>query len=256
VRLAQILTNLLDNAAKYTPDGGVIAVEARRVHRQAAVTVRDNGIGIAPEALPRIFDMFTRERRPGRAEHDGLGIGLSLARQLAELHGGTIDALSAGPESGSEFTVRLPLVAAPHASEPDPPAADALPSMRVLVVDDNEDGAVSLAMVLQHLGADVRVTHDGPSAIEAFAEWQPAVVLLDIGMPGMNGYDVARTIRAQFPDRAASLVALTGWGQDEDRRRAREAGFEHHLVKPAEIDALRGLLHGLARGREPAAGAA
>jgi PAS domain S-box-containing protein len=246
VRLAQILANLLNNAAKYTDDRGDIAVRARRDGDCAAISVRDNGIGIVPQALPRMFEMFSRGDRDSGRSQGGLGIGLALSLRLAQMHGGTVDAHSAGVGEGSEFTVRLPLAAAAQATQPAPPPEDAsLARTRVLVVDDNHDAGDSLGQVLGILGAEVRVARDGLEALAAFASYQPSVVLLDIGMPGMNGYEVARTIRTRFPHRPASLVALTGWGQDDDRRRAREAGFDHHLVKPAELSALQKLLGSL-----------
>jgi CheY-like chemotaxis protein len=187
--------------------------------------------------------MFSRGTGRGELEQGGLGIGLALSRRLAEMHGGTIEARSEGEGKGSEFVVRLPLGAPPPRSVA--PAAGGtlgLPPVRVLVVDDNQDSAASLGMLLGTLGAEVTVAHDGPSAIDAYGSFQPAVVLLDIGLPGMDGYEVARELRERDPGRRTTLVALTGWGQDDDRARARRAGFEHHLVKPAEIAALQGLI--------------
>ncbi|MEP6790736.1 MAG: ATP-binding protein [Ramlibacter sp.] len=246
VRLAQVLANLLNNAARYTEDGGHIAVRAWRDGGEAVISVRDDGVGIAPEALPRMFEMFTRGDRDSARNQGGLGIGLALSRRLAQMHGGKLEAHSEGPGKGSEFTVRLPL-AAGEAQDAERQAAQAasLGRRRVLVVDDNRDAAESLAMVLEMLGADVRVAHDGMAAIEAFGAYRPSVVLLDIGMPGMNGYEVARALRLRGAEIPATLVALTGWGQDADRQRAKEAGFDHHLVKPAEIDALQQLLASL-----------
>ena len=247
VRLAQVLSNLLNNAATYTEDGGRVAVEAKHDGDHVTVSVSDNGPGIAPEALPRMFEMFSRGARSGARGHGGLGVGLALARRLAEMHGGTLNARSNGPETGSVFTLRLPLAANQAADAPiaEPPLAR-LAQTRILVVDDNGDAAESLGMVLRLLGADVRVAHDGHQAIEAFGAYGPAVVLLDIGMPGMDGYEVARTLRRRFPDHRAALVALTGWGQAKDRRLSQEAGFDHHLVKPADINALQALLASLA----------
>jgi CheY-like chemotaxis protein/two-component sensor histidine kinase len=243
VRLTQILANLLNNAAKYTDAGGEIEVAARRDGDSVEISVRDNGVGIESEALPRLFQMFYRGG--GRhAGHGGLGVGLALSRRLAEMHGGNIEARSEGPGRGSEFIVRLPAAAPLKARERGPGAAEPERPLRqrVLIVDDNRDAAESLSRVLQMLGADVRVAHDGPEALEAFRSYQPAVVLLDIGMLGMDGYEVARRLRADFPDRRVALVAMTGWGQEEDRRRAREAGFDHHLTKPADMTALQTLL--------------
>ena len=250
VRLSQILANLLNNAAKYTPDGGTIVLAARREGGQALLSVKDNGAGISEAALGRIFEMFNRETRADARGKGGLGIGLTLSRRLAEMHGGSIEARSEGEGKGSEFVVRLPLAAPPARSAvPAPAGSGLLAPVRVLVVDDNRDAAASLGMVLEVLGAEVRLAHDGYEALDAFGAAEPAVVLLDIGMPGMDGYEVARRLRARFPDRRPALVALTGWGQEDDRRRARDAGFEHHLVKPAELEALRSLFADIERRR-------
>ncbi len=243
VRIVQILANLLDNAIKYTESGGRITVRAWKNGDSVAISVRDNGMGIQPEALPRMFEMFSRGDRDVARAQGGLGIGLALSRRLAEMHEGTLDARSEGHGQGSEFTLRLPLVESGEATGVAKPAADlSLALTRVLVVDDNHDAGDSLAMVMEMLGAEVRVARDGAEALEAYAAYEASVVLLDIGMPGMSGYDVARTMRSRFPGRRTVLVALTGWGQEEDRRRAKEAGFDHHMVKPAEIDALQELL--------------
>jgi PAS domain S-box-containing protein len=239
VRLTQILANLLNNAARYTARGGRISVTLAREGGAACIRVRDTGSGIAPELLPRLFAMFSRG-----GNSSGLGIGLALARRLAEMHGGSIEAKSEGPGRGSEFVVRLPLLAgAPAAQAPRPPAAKLRPR-RILVVDDNRDAADSLAMLLSFLGAEVETANDGPGAIAAFERVRPAAVLLDLGMPGMDGYEVARSLRAAGAD-GVPIIALTGWGQDEDRRRAREAGFDHHLIKPADMGALQALLASL-----------
>ena len=248
VRIAQVVANLLNNAAKYTDPGGRITVRAWRDGEQGAITVQDNGVGISTDAIPRMFEMFSRGDRDSGRGQGGLGIGLALSRRLAEMHSGSLDGHSDGPGKGSEFTLRLPL-ADVAADAPDPIAlaatpqpADALARMRVLVVDDNVDAGDSLGLILDHLGAQVQVVRGGAEALDAYPNYLPAVVLLDIGMPGMNGYDVAREIRGRYPQQPAKLVALTGWGQEEDLRRAREAGFDHHLVKPAEIGALEALL--------------
>ena len=243
IRLAQILANILNNAVKYTHDGGHIALRARREGNEAVISIRDDGVGIEAADLPRIFQMFNRGDRDNSGSQGGLGIGLALARRLAQMHDGSLDARSDGLGMGSEFVVRLPLAsAAPVASALPERDDEDLQRTRVLVVDDNQDAADSLSMVLDVLGAEVRVAHDGAEALATFAGYSPSVVLLDIGMPGMNGYEVARAIRAQFPKSAAILVALTGWGQEDDRRRAREAGFDHHLVKPVDLDVLQDLL--------------
>jgi PAS domain S-box-containing protein len=247
VRIAQVLANLLDNAAKYSDDGGRIAITLRRADEgHATITVSDNGPGIAPEALPRMFGMFSRGDRTSGRGQGGLGIGLALARRLAEMHGGTLSAQSEGLGKGCAFTLRLPLAVSQLAgAAPESALNDAVPRRRILVVDDNRDAADSLGMILTVLGADVRVARDGPEAITIFRSYEPSVVLLDIGMPGMDGYEVARTLRSFSPGNKATIVALTGWGQDKDREMARDAGFDHHLVKPAEIGALQVLLASL-----------
>ena len=248
VRLAQILANLINNAAKYTDPGGRIEVRAWREGEFACVSVRDDGVGIAVDALPRMFEMFSRGDGAGRRDQSGLGIGLALSRRLAEMHGGSLQGRSGGPGRGSEFTLRIPLVDAPAPAAPERPAPARLPrAMRILVVDDNRDAADSLGMVLGALGADVRIANDGPAALAAFARDAPEIVLLDLGMPGMDGYEVARHLRERFPGGKTALIALTGWGQDDDRRRTQAAGFDHHLVKPAEIGALQALLTSIDR---------
>jgi signal transduction histidine kinase len=248
VRLAQILSNLLNNAAKYTPEGGVITLSTRREGDKVAISVRDNGSGIAKESLSRIFDMFERGVRADARGQGGLGIGLTLSRRLAEMHGGSIEARSGGEGRGSEFIVRLPLaVGGPEVRTRRAAKARDLAHLRILVVDDNLDSAESLGLLLETLGADVQVAHDGPSALELFSASHPSIVLLDIGMPDMDGYEVARTLRARYPATRSTLVALTGWGQEEDRRRARDAGFDHHLVKPAQMEALQRLLASIGR---------
>lgn len=253
VRLAQIVANLLNNAARYSDDGGKVTVRCACEDGQAVIRVRDTGIGIDPAVLPRMFGMFSRGQRDSGRAQGGLGIGLALSRRLAEMHGGTLEGYSEGTGKGSEFVVRLPLAAA--VEEPAALAAAgeegaSLHGIAALVVDDNRDAGDSLGQVLALLGADVRVVRDGREALETFATFQPRVVLLDIGMPEMNGYEVARAIRSRYPEARTTLVALTGWGQEDDRKRAREAGFDHHLVKPAEIGELQGLLGALGSAGE------
>ena len=241
LRLTQVMGNLLNNAIKYTPQGGQIWVTLERSGSDALFAVRDNGVGISAQALPRVFDLFHRGDRLGA--ETGLGIGLTLVQTLVQMHGGSVTAYSAGPGNGSTFTVRLPLAAA---SEPavvtDRRVSRRLAPQRVLIVDDNRDGADSLHTLLCLLGAEVQVARDGPQALAAVTTYRPAVVLLDIGMPGMNGYEVAQRIRADATITQPTIVALTGWGQPEDRRRAREAGFDHHLIKPADLVALQRIL--------------
>lgn len=249
VRLAQVISNLLNNAAKYTERGGRIRLSAQHADGSALIRTSDNGIGIAPEALPHIFDMFTQADRITAIAPGGLGIGLTLVKRLVEMHGGAITASSAGPGKGSEFVVSLPARALPH-GVPTSGKARALPmtaptTTRILVVDDNRDCADSLGLLLQLLGNEVRVVHDGPAAIEAAHEFSPRVVLLDIGLPSMDGYEAARKIREQPPGQNAILIAVTGWGQEMDRQRSKDAGFDHHLVKPVDPDVLANLLSSL-----------
>jgi signal transduction histidine kinase len=245
VRLTQVFFNLLDNAAKYTVNGGCIEVAAQRSAAHVIVSVRDNGIGIASDILPQVFDMFAQSDHSTARNHGGLGIGLTLVRGIVEMHGGEVEARSAGPRLGSEFVVRLPLAEnfQPASSSPElPPSNAGLSRQRILVVDDNRDAAESLAMLLKVLGAEVDVVHDGPAALAALEDRRPAVVLMDIGMPGMDGYQVAQLIRQDPRFHDITLIALTGWGQEEDRRRAHASGFDHHLLKPVDIQALQTLL--------------
>ncbi|HEY2774882.1 MAG TPA: ATP-binding protein [Candidatus Binatia bacterium] len=246
VRLAQVLANLLNNAAKYTDSGGQIWLRVRRAGPVVEIAVRDNGTGIAREMLPRVFDLFTQVAQSPTRAQGGLGIGLTLVKRLVEMHGGSVDASSEGIGRGSEFTVRLPVAAAGAAAgcdDVDAVSIHDLAGRRVMVVDDNVDAADSLGALLDCLGVETRVVYDGAAAIEALSDFQPAVVLLDIGMPGMDGHEVARRIRQQ--PLAVTLIAMTGWGQDEDRRRSREAGFDYHLVKPADVHALGTLLRSI-----------
>ena len=254
VRLAQIFGNLLNNAAKYSDRGGRIEVTVRRDGQEAVVTIRDSGDGIAPEQLAKLFEIFTRGERSSRRNQSGLGIGLALVRRLTEMHGGRVEASSDGVGMGSCFSVRLPLsvkeIAATKAGRR---VHSSIDELSVLVVDDNKDAAESLAMLLRTAGAEIHIAHDGPTALAAFERSEPHVVLLDIGMPDMDGCEVARRLREIARPERVALVALTGWGQDEDRRRVREAGFDHHLVKPVELAALQALLAALPRRRRVAA---
>jgi PAS domain S-box-containing protein len=236
-RLAQVFGNLLSNACRYTPAGGHIALDARVEGGELEVTVRDDGIGIAAEHLQRLFQMFSQVESAGSRAQGGLGIGLALAKGLVELHGGSISARSAGLGRGSEFTVRLPLAAAENAAAPAavvPAHATTLAGRRILVVDDNRDSALTLATLLELEGAQVRTAYDGDSAVAVAREAAPEVILLDIGLPGMNGYDACRAIRAQQAAPRPIVLALTGWGQEDDRRKSAEAGFDGHLVKPVD----------------------
>lgn len=245
VRLAQVIANLLNNSAKYTDQGGQIWITARREGVHAVVSVRDTGVGIPTDMLPKVFEMFTQlDQPPGRAQ-GGIGIGLSLVRSLVQIHGGSVEARSEGPGRGSEFVIRLPLAVSNRLAEkvtPEPRAAATLSTQRILVVDDNRDAGDSLGMLLRLLGAQVHVVYDGPAALAALEAYRPAVILMDIGMPGMDGYEVARLIRQQPRFQNITLIALTGWGQEKDRARTRDEGFDYHLVKPADINALQALL--------------
>ena len=249
VRCAQVISNLLNNAAKYTPSGGCITLKAEDFGDEVDVSVTDNGIGIAPESMESIFDMFTQVGSASHAQ-GGLGIGLSLAKGLVALHGGTIEAHSDGRGRGSVFRVRLPTRVARHA-----PAATrssvpvAKRKLKVLIVDDNRDAARSLGMLLELLGHDVRVVYDGDGAVDLAGDFRPELVLLDLGMPNVSGYEVCRRIRSQAWGTSMMVVAVTGWGQEEDRRKSAAAGFDHLLVKPLSpdmLDALPSLVRAMA----------
>jgi CheY-like chemotaxis protein len=241
-RLVQVLCNLLGNAAKYTPAGGEIDVSAAANGRTLELAVKDTGIGIPAESLTDIFELFVRVDH-SLERQGGLGIGLTLVRQLAELHGGTIQARSAGPGRGSEFVLKLPVVTtravnATAAPEPVPASAP----RRILVADDNRDAVESLVLLLEIAGHEVHAAFDGEEAIRSAERVRPHVALLDIGMPEANGYEVARRLRAHPWGKNIYLVALTGWGQEADKRRAREVGFDAHLVKPVAPETLNRLL--------------
>ncbi|WP_409456138.1 ATP-binding protein [Massilia sp.] len=248
-RLTQVVSNLLNNAARYTPKGGRIVLAAERDGDQAVVAVSDNGIGIAPEALEAVFRMFTQVGQTQQPGSGGLGIGLSLVRSLVELHGGTVQAASAGTNAGSVFTVRLPLLPPQPAAIEPAPAADLdeadRASLRVLVVDDNRDAAETLAALLNLLGHSAPVANDGHQALRMLASLMPQVMFLDLGMPGMSGYEVAAAIRQDRRYDGVRLVALTGWGGAADRERTAAAGFDRHLTKPATLEAIEEVLGAL-----------
>jgi PAS domain S-box-containing protein len=244
-RLAQILINLLNNAAKFTPANGhlelIVAVENDHVR----LRVRDNGIGIRPEVLPHVFDLFNQDENLQRRERGGLGIGLCIVKSLVEMHGGTVSAESGGSGLGSEFAVQLPLATAVSTNDAPSKLSATIPAptgSRVLVVDDNQDAANTLARLLRAEGCDVRTAYSGETALAAAEAFQPQTFVLDLGMPGMSGLDLARLLRARPVFARATLIAVTGWGKDDDRRQSREAGFNHHLVKPIDFAELRKLI--------------
>jgi PAS domain S-box-containing protein len=250
-RLAQVLSNLLNNAAKYTEPGGRIRVAAERRNGKAVISVKDTGVGIPKTMLPRVFDLFTQVDKSLEKAQGGVGIGLSLVKGLVELHGGHVEAKSEGPGKGSEFIVRLAVVdeAADPAPKPEKSMTGQLGGYRVLVADDNVDSATSLAMLLRLMGNEVHTAHDGLQAVVVARELQPDLALLDIGMPKLNGYETCQRIREEAGGRKVLMVALTGWGQDEDIRRSHLAGFDRHLVKPVEPAALEKLLGSMAEKR-------
>jgi signal transduction histidine kinase/CheY-like chemotaxis protein len=249
-RLTQVLGNLLNNAAKYTDRGGEIALDVRVQEREAVVQVKDSGIGIAPEHLPRVFELFSQVDSALTRSRGGLGIGLSLAKALVNLHGGRIEARSEGAGKGSEFNVYLPIVEVHHPEAvegPEEPAkrldgAARATGRRVLVVDDNADVVRSLENVLQGAGHEVRTALDGEHALELAEQYRPHALFLDIGMPDMNGYEICRRIREQPWSENMMIVACTGWGRPGDRALAKEAGFDHHVVKPADPEELLRLI--------------
>jgi CheY-like chemotaxis protein len=250
--LAQVIGNLLNNACRYSGRGSHIVLAARREGSEVVISVRDNGIGIPPEKLDEIFDVFSQVDHSLERATGGLGIGLHLVKRFVELHGGSVRAHSDGLGKGSEFVVRLPIVAETvEAGRPVEPVTDgaAATARRVLIVDDNRDSAKTLALLLKLSGNEAELAHDGEEAVAKAASFEPDVVLLDIGLPKLNGYDACRQIRRQPWGKDIVLVALTGWGQEEDRRKSQEAGFDEHFVKPVDHAALIRLLRDLRPAR-------
>jgi CheY-like chemotaxis protein len=241
VRLAQIVQNLLVNAARYTPEGGFIRVKAAEADGFVNIVVSDNGRGITPEQLERIFDLFV-QAETGVGGESGLGIGLTLARTLSEMHGGSLDASSPGLGQGSSFTVRLPAASAPEA-EPAKEGESPSGGLRVLVVDDNRDSADSATDILRLLGHTVECAYDGASAVDIAQRFHPRVIMLDLAMPGMDGFETRRRLRAHPGLEDAFLIAMTGYGNEDDKRLTKAAGFDAHLTKPVELDALISLLN-------------
>jgi signal transduction histidine kinase len=258
MRMSQVVLNLLDNAVKFTPEGGTIWLSAAISADGVTISVRDSGVGISAPDLPHLFEMFHQVNGNALPSQNGLGIGLALVRWIIGLHGGTVEAKSEGPGQGSEFVVRLPAAERP-VEMPLPPVlretpARKAPSRRVLIVDDNRDSADSLALLLRRHGNEVHTAYDGIAALSAVESFRPEVVLLDIGLPELDGYDAARRIREQSNGRNITLIALTGWGQEKDRNRSYEAGFDAHVTKPVEPGTLEDLLRGLpARDGRPKA---
>jgi CheY-like chemotaxis protein len=257
-RLSQVLQNLLVNAAKYTPDGGHITLKSQAVEGFVDIVVTDTGRGLAPEHLQSIFELFVQaEGGMSAAAESGLGIGLTLARSLTEMHGGTLEAKSGGLGRGSTFTVRLPAATHQEVEQDEQERESAEGGLRVLVIDDNRDSADSATDVLRLLGNHVECAYDGEGGIAVASRLKPQMVLLDLAMPGMDGFEARRRLREQAGSAGAFLVAMTGFGNEDDKRRTREAGFDAHLTKPVELDALVSLLNeARARaGKGPAAGA-
>jgi CheY-like chemotaxis protein len=237
-RIEQVVVNLLNNAAKYTDEGGHIGLTVEQEANVALLRVRDKGVGISAQLLPNIFDLFAQGNRTLDRAQGGLGIGLTLARKIVQMHRGTIEAKSAGIGQGSEFTVRLPVIVFQSTKElkGSRTGEPTTPGSRILVVDDNEDAADSVAIMLRLSGHDVQVAYSGQTALSTAVEYQPNIVLLDIGLPEIDGYEIARRLRQRPQLKDAWLIALTGYGQDSDRQRSHEAGFDHHLVKPVDMD--------------------
>jgi CheY-like chemotaxis protein/two-component sensor histidine kinase len=253
IRLAQAVSNLLNNAAKYTGRDGHIWLIAERAGSDALVTVRDTGIGISHAMLPHVFEMFSQSEQTRTRMLGGLGIGLTLVKRLVEMHGGTVAAESAGQDMGSTFIVRLPaLVQSPECSQPqaERPVRMSPPSLRILIVDDNRDAADSLAMLLRTTGNDIRTAYDGLEAVQVANEFQPEVVLLDIGLPKIDGHEVAQRLRREPWAQHTCLIAVTGWSDETDRARSRAAGFDHHLVKPLDTGHLAQLLSSIERSAQ------
>ena len=247
-RLAQVFSNLLNNAAKYTPEGGDISLTAEREGNEIVVGIQDTGVGIPAEVLPHVFDMFTQADRSLDRAQGGLGIGLTLARKIVQVHGGAVQAYSDGANKGSKFVVRIPIISEPAFRKAEIGYVNLAPAVRprrILVVDDNADSTETMSILLKLSGHEVDVAGDGESALEAAGKFQPDIILLDVGLPGMHGYQVAQRLRSQPENKNVVIVALTGYGQEQDRQRAIEAGFDYHFVKPVDFTKLESLFHDL-----------
>jgi two-component system, chemotaxis family, CheB/CheR fusion protein len=254
VRLAQVFSNLLINAAKYTDPGGRIQLRATQQGSEVLIAISDNGIGISDDMKPRLFTLFSQAQSAVGRSEGGLGVGLSLVRGLVSLHGGSVEALSDGPGKGSEFVVRIPVGASLECSESDAVTDVPVPGagLKILVVDDSRDAADTCAILLELSGHHVQTAYTAQRALELAETFRPHLFLLDIGLPDLDGYQLARKIRATPWGRGAVLIAVTGWGQDADRRRAFDAGFDHHLTKPIAAETVESLIHSLSPLREPA----
>jgi CheY-like chemotaxis protein len=245
-RLVQVFTNLLSNACKYTDDGGSIRLNVERKDQDVIVKIRDTGIGIPANKLTSVFEMFAQIQSLPERSRGGLGIGLTVVKRLVEMHGGSVSVSSEGPGRGSEFSVRLPILVKDHPELPSRRETDrerTVSARRILVVDDDADSAASLALLLRMSGNETAMAHDGQAAVAAVESFRPDVVLMDISLPKLDGHDAARRIREEPWGKDVVLVALTGWGQEEDRRKSRDAGFDEHMVKPVDYDALMRFLH-------------
>jgi CheY-like chemotaxis protein/two-component sensor histidine kinase len=243
-RLAQVISNLIINASKFTPSGGKIWLTVTHKQSEVVVAVKDTGVGIPTDKRESIFEMFAQIDAPGASSHSGLGIGLTLVKSLVEMHGGTVSVQSEGLHQGSEFSIRLPIAPEEFANPSDPSILTEMlrpPKLRVLVVDDNTSAGEVLGMLIKMLGCDVQIASDGQQAVERAEEFRPDLILMDLGMPIVDGYEAARRIRQQSWGKTIMLVALTGWGQDDDKRRSHDAGFDDHLVKPASSTDLQKL---------------
>ena len=251
-RLEQVVVNLLNNAAKYSENGGHIRLSARNEAGEVAISVKDRGVGIPAEKLPEMFELFAQGDRSLARSEGGLGVGLTIVKKLVEMHGGTIVARSDGPGKGSEFIIRLPAALKPSGTRPSAMSSEAKigKKTRILVVDDNVDTARGMTRLLTIIGHEVATAHSGPEAIEVARRHRPEFILLDIGLPGMSGYDVASKLRQEECCKDAVIVAISGYGQEEDRRRSRDAGFDFHLVKPLDHEALLTLLSNGSNGRQ------
>jgi CheY-like chemotaxis protein len=248
-RLSQVMTNLLTNAAKFTPRGGRILVEARREGGEVVLRVTDSGVGIGAEMLPNVFDMFFQARKTFDRSHGGLGLGLAIVRNLVNLHGGSVSASSAGPDLGSQFTIRLPIAGAAPAwvAHETPASAQAHTARAVLIVDDNQDAANTLAEIMTLRGHVVKVAYGATSAIDTVRDWIPDVAFLDLGLPGTSGYELARALRALPGLESLAVYAVSGYGQSHDRKRSADSGFKGHFVKPVSAEQIEAAL------REPVA---